>query len=320
MKKQNLITRSAIVLLALVGFNAKAQQDPMYSQYLFNTMAINPAYAGSTDMISIMALHRSQWSSFEGAPTTQTILGHMPLKDENMGLGLSIVNDAIGPTKQTGFYANYSYRLKIDNQTDLRLGLKLGGNLFSANLTDLDLSESSDVAFQTNISNQFLPNFGFGMYWKNEKYFVGLSLPKLMRNELGSELVATSTTEEFVFNQKRHFFLIGGYIMDLNPDVQFKPSFVFKHVAHAPSSFDLSANFFLKQKLWLGANYRFGDSFGAQVQYIFNDINLRVGYGYDYTLSALGAYTGATHEIMVRYDIARKRADEGTPSVAPIDQ
>ena len=313
----------AIVLTAagfLFAQQADAQQDPMYTQYQFNTMAVNPGYAGSTEALSFVALHRSQWTQFEGAPTTQTFAVHSPLKKKyrNMGVGLSIINDKIGPTSQTGFFADYSYKLQIDAKTDLRFGLKAGGNLFSADLSGIALDEQNDVAFQSSISSQFLPNFGFGLYWDSEKYYVGASLPKLVRNELGSELSASSNSLENIFNEKRHFFLVAGYIHKLNEDVEFKPSFVLKQVAHAPTSFDLSANFLLKQKIWLGANYRFGDAFGAVVQYRFNE-SLRAGYSYGYTLSEIGQYSAGTHEIMLRYDIFPK-PDNDNPSEPRCDR
>lgn len=296
-----------ILLGTAITFSATAQQDPIYSQYQFNTMAINPGYAGSVnDAISFVALHRSQWTGFEGAPTTQTFLVHSPIKT-NMGLGLSIINDQIGPTQQTGFFADYSYRLQIDSKTDLRLGLKAGGTLFSADLTDIALDQADDIAFSNNVSGEFLPNFGFGLFWDSEKYYIGASIPKLRRNEIGSEVGATSISEESIFNQKRHIFLLGGYTMDLNEDVQFKPSFVFKSTGNSPASLDLSLNFSLKSKVWVGMNYRFGDAIGGVVQYLFTDY-LRAGYSYDYTLSNIGSYSSGTHEIMLRYDLKRKKS------------
>ncbi len=299
------------------GFDAQAQQDPMYSQYQFNTLAVNPAYAGSTDALTFLALHRSQWTSFEGAPVTQTFSIHSPLKkrENMMALGFSVIHDKIGPSKQTGFFADYSYKLQIDEKTDLRFGLKAGGNLFSADLSDLALDDQNDVAFQNNISGQFLPNFGFGMYWTSEKYYVGASLPKLLRNELGSDLSSTSTSIENIFNEKRHLFFMAGYTMKVNEDIDFKPSFVLKKVSHAPSSLDLSANFLMKKKLWLGLNYRFGDAVGAVVQYKFTE-SLRAGYSYDFTLSDMGQYSGGSHEIMLRYDIFQKVSEEESqPSI-----
>jgi type IX secretion system PorP/SprF family membrane protein len=305
----------------LMGQQAQAQQDPMYSQYQFNTMAVNPAYAGATDALTFIALHRSQWTGFEGAPVTQTFAVHAPLGEKhiNTAVGLSVINDKIGPTKQTGFFVDYSYKLRMDEKTYLRFGLKAGGNLFSANLMDIATNEQADAAFQSNISSQFLPNFGFGLYWDSEKYYVGASLPKLKRNVLGSELASTSANEQNVFNEKRHFFFVAGYIAKLNEEIEFKPSLVVKKVAHAPASLDLSANFLLKKKVWLGVNYRFGDAVGAVAQFRFTE-QLRAGYSYDFTISDLGQYSGGTHEIMLRFDIVPKPKTEGTPSVDPIDQ
>ena len=288
------------VIMLIVGLNARtvnAQQDPMFTQYMFNTLAINPAYAGSADIFTMMALSRHQWVGLEGAPTTQTLVLHTPLKNENIGLGLSIINDEIGPVKQTGFYGDFAYRLKVGDNSRLAFGLKFGANYFSADLSDLATVVEDDPA-NVNISGEILPNAGFGIYWSSKMFYLGASAPKLLMNEIGEKNAVSGVVGE----EERHYYLIGGMVFDLNDDVKFKPSFMARAVEGAPLSVDLTASFLFREKFWVGVMYRLDDSFGAILQFQFNE-QLRAGYAYDMTTSRLGEYNGGTHEIMLSYDL-----------------
>ncbi len=264
---------------------------------MFNTLALNPAYAGSADIMTIMALSRHQWVGLEGAPTTQTFTLHTPLKNQNIGLGLSVINDKVGPVQQTGFYGDFAYRLKVGAESRLALGLKFGGNYFSADLADLETVTADDPA-NTNVGGEFLPNAGFGVYWSSKRYYLGVSAPKLLKNEIGE----TNSVSGLVGEEERHYFLIGGMVFDLNDDIKFKPSFMAKVVEGAPFSIDVNLSFLLREKLWLGAMHRLGDSFGCIVQYQFSE-QLRAGYAFDLTTSQLGDYNNGTHEIMLNYDL-----------------
>jgi len=227
--------------LSTLGFS---QQDAMFTQYMFNTLSVNPAYAGSADYFSATALYRNQWVNFEGAPTTQTITGHAPLKYQSISLGGSIVNDSHGPVKQTGFYADVSYRIFLD-KSKLAFGLKGGMNLFQANLLSLNPNQDGDVAFTQNIESKTLPNFGFGMLWYSERFQVGISAPKLLKNKL-----MEGRLPDFADNtEKQHFFIIAGYVFDINPYLKFKPSLLAKAVQGAPPGFDFTANFLFYDKL-----------------------------------------------------------------------
>lgn len=282
------------LLLPILG--VRAQQDPMYSQYMFNTLAFNPAYAGSADVFTIMALSRHQWVGFEGAPATQTFTLHTPLRKQNLALGFSAINDRIGPSRQTAAYADFAYRIRTSEDTRLSFGLKGGVNMYQADLASLTSVEVDPV--NVNIRPQVLPNFGFGMYWHSQRYYVGLSVPKLLTNDIDAVDGATLVTA----TEARHYFLTAGYVFDIDRDLKFKPSIMFRTVEGAPLSLDINANFLLRERIWFGAMYRVGNAFGVLGQYQIND-QLRAGYAFDLTTARIGAYNAGTHEIMLSYDL-----------------
>jgi len=275
----------------------KAQQDPMYTQYMENMITINPAYAGSKDMLSMMAVSRNQWVSMPGAPVTRTFSIHSPITGSNMGLGLSVLSDQIDPIKQTGVYFDYSYTLHFGGNQNLALGLKGGINFYQAGLSTLATNDSGDPVFASDINRNFLPNIGVGAFFHTDRYYLGLSLPKLIENTINKNSVATQN----VSKEQIHIFFMAGYVFDLNRIVKFKPSILTKYVKNAPVSFDLNGNFLFYDRLWLGAMYRVGDSFGGLFQ-IQATNQLKIGYSYDLPINLLGAYNGGTHEIMVSYD------------------
>jgi type IX secretion system PorP/SprF family membrane protein len=283
------------LLLAMAGM-VRAQQDPLYSQYMFNTLAFNPAYAGSADVLTVMALSRHQWVGFDGAPNTQTLLAHSPLKAANMALGFSLINDRIGPSHQTAFYGDYAYRIRTSEDTRLSFGLRGGLNIYQADLASLSSVEVDPAS--ANISGKLLPNFGFGLFWHGPRYYAGLSIPKLVRNDYDAVDAGAVVTNVEV----PHYFLMGGYVLDLDRGLKFKPSFLLRVVSGAPASLDLNANFLLREKIWLGVMYRVANSFGLVGQYQIND-QFRVGYAFDLTTTRMAAYNAGTHEIMLNYDL-----------------
>jgi type IX secretion system PorP/SprF family membrane protein len=281
------------VFAVLLSPKVSAQQDPMYSQYMFNTLAYNPAYAGSADVITVMALSRHQWVGFAGAPATQTISLHSPLPGQTLALGGSVMHDVAGPAKQTGAYLDAAYRIRTGKETRLSFGLKGGINFFQADIASLSTVEAEPA--NANLSGKVLPNFGFGLYWHSPRYYVGLSAPKLLENNI-NDGEGITVSREF-----RHYFLIAGYVMDVNRDLKFKPSIMLRTVQGAPLSLDLNASFLLRDKVWFGAMYRLGNAFGFMAQYRFNE-QLRAGYAFDLTTTQIGAYNAGTHEIMISYD------------------
>jgi type IX secretion system PorP/SprF family membrane protein len=297
MRRTSILLRSALMMgLALRCSGLLAQQDPLYSQYMFNTLAFNPAYAGSGDVFTVMALSRHQWVGFEGAPATQAILAHSPLRSQNLALGLSVINDKLGPTRQTGVFADFAYRIRTGESSRLAFGLKGGFNSFRADLAGLSTVDPDQA--NVDIQGKMLPNFGFGLFWHTPLAYVGVSAPKLLENETVEATNGLLTTG----SEERHYFVMGGYVMDLGRDLKFKPSFMARLVAGAPLSLDVNANFLLRERIWFGAMYRLGNSFGLLGQYQVND-QLRVGYAFDLTTTKLGAYNAGTHEIMLSYDL-----------------
>ena len=292
---KNLILYIIAAFLLTNSFTSFAQQDPMFTQYMFNTLAVNPGYAGSRGALNVTGLFRNQWVGIEGAPVTQTFFAHTPFISKNMGLGISVVNDKIGPINQTMMYGDYSYTIKVTENSKLAFGLKGGVNIIKGNLTNIDIKEQNDESFSSNIDYKPLPNFGFGLYYHSESWYVGLSTPKLLQNKIESSVDYSKLSE------KRHYFLIAGYVFDVTNSIKFKPSILTKVTEGAPLSLDITANFLFKEKLWLGVGHRLGDSFSALMQLQINE-QLRVGYAYDYTISKLTKYNFGTHEIMLSYD------------------
>lgn len=286
----------AACLLAMIGAapQAYAQQDPMYSQYMFNTLAFNPAYAGSADVFTTMALSRHQWLGFKGAPATQTLSLHSPLPGNKLALGGNLIHDVAGPAKQNSVFLDVAYRMQTGENTRLAFGLSGGFNLFQADLASLNTV--AEDPHNASISGKFLPNFGFGLYWHAPHYYVGVSAPKLLENVIGEDGQVV-TNQEF-----RHYFLMAGYVMDLSLDLKFKPAIMARVVEGAPLSLDLNANFLLRERVWFGAMYRLGNAFGVMAQYQVNE-QLRIGYAFDMTTTKLGAYNAGTHELMLGYDL-----------------
>lgn len=293
--RSTLKTISATLLLC-ASVAVRAQQDPLYSQYMFNTLAFNPAYAGSADVLTLMALSRHQWVGFEGAPSTQTFLAHSPLGKGPMALGFTALTDKAGPMRQTAAQVDLAYRLKVTEESRLAFGLKAGIDLMSADIASLSTVEVDPA--NVNIQGQTMPNFGFGLFWHSQRYYVGFSVPKLLQNEIQ----IASSTPLITGTQVRHFYLMGGYVLDLEEDLKFRPSFLLRRVEGAPLSLDLNANFLLRERIWFGGMYRVGNSFGLLGQYQVND-QFRVGYAFDLTTTRLGAYNAGTHEIMLNYDL-----------------
>lgn len=291
------IIKVLFIVLSVMGtLGAIAQQDAMFTQYFFNPLSVNSGYAGSRDAMNATLLAREQWVGIDGRPRTQTFTIQSPLPNDRLAVGLSVVKDQVGPVNNTALYGDVAYRFQVSEKARLSLGLKAGVNFFSANLKSLEGLNPADASFSQNIGNQALPNFGFGAYYWTDRYFIGLSTPKLIENDLGTASGDYSQPKE-----RRHLFLMGGYVFDLNESVKFKPTTLVKYVAGAPVSVDLTANFLFNERLWVGGMYRLGDAMGALLSFQINS-QLRAGYSYDYTLSELNDYNNGSHELMISYD------------------
>lgn len=276
-----------------------AQQDAQYTQYMYNTISINPAYAGSRGVASITGLHRSQWVGLEGAPVTQTLNIHSPIGlYKNMGLGLSIVNDQIGPTQETYFDIDFSYTINTSETAKLSFGLKAGGHLLNVDFNELNQKYSDDPLTQANIDNRFSPNIGAGIYFHTDKFYVGLSAPNLLETKHFDESSLSEVQEDI------HYYFITGYVFDLNPSIKFKPALLTKAVFGAPLQVDLSANFLIQEKFILGAAYRWDAAVSGLAGFQISRA-LMVGLAYDREITELGnaVFNNGSFEVLLRFEL-----------------
>jgi type IX secretion system PorP/SprF family membrane protein len=294
---------SICVFLFMLGYGAIAQQDAQYTQYMYNTVAINPAYAGNRGMLSAVLLHRSQWVGLDGAPETQSLSVHSPIGFGKVGLGLSVVNDQIGPANETYFNGDISYTIDTGYNSKLSFGLKLGGHVLDVNFAELTLNDTGDAVFQENIDNRLQPNIGTGVYFHTDKFYAGLSAPNLLRNEHFEESNNTNTVS-FVARERIHYYLTSGYVFDINPNLKFKPSTMIKAVSGAPLQVDVTANFLISEKLTLGAAYRLDAAVSGLLGYQVSD-QFQIGLAYDRETTELGntTYNDGSYEVFLRFEL-----------------
>ncbi|ASS49686.1 MAG: hypothetical protein A3D31_08900 [Candidatus Fluviicola riflensis] len=292
-----------IVLAAVCigcSFILQAQQNPMFTHYMYNTLSVNPAYAGSREALSITGIHRSQWVGFSGAPMTQTLTLHTPIFNKHIGLGLTAMNDKIGPVNNTGVSGSFAYIMQITDRSKLALGVSGGVNILQAELNTLALDEQNDPTFLNNIRNRVTPQFGVGAYYSRERFYAGISVPDLVESNYSS--LENSNGVALVGKSRRHYFFIAGALFNLNPVLALKPTTLVKATAGAPLQVDLTASFVLYKKLSLGAMYRTGDAFGALIGFDVSE-QFRIGYSYDFSYGVRTAkYNSGSHEIMLRYE------------------
>jgi len=301
--KLNIFQGLVILILMLTGKISFAQQDPMFTQYNFNTQTINPAYAGTWESLGFLVLGRYQWVGMAGAPTTYTFSVQSPMKNEKVGLGLNMISDHIGRENRLSLFGDYSYRLKVSEDSYLRLGLKFGVTNYNNNLSSYlqNDEDGRDPMSEGVIDVRYMPNFGVGGFLYSKDYYVGLSVPRILQNEFKDNVANISTNAELL-----HFFLMAGYVFNLSENFKLKPTFLTKATMGAPIEFDFTANLLIKEQFWLGAMYRTGDSFGFIAQWVY-DKKLRIGYAIDFTTTRLQNFNKGTHEIMVSYELGIKR-------------
>jgi type IX secretion system PorP/SprF family membrane protein len=276
---------------------------------MFNEMFINPAYAGSREAMSATLLYRNQWVGLEGAPETQTFSIHGPFVKNKIGLGISLLNESIGVTKQFGAFVNYAYRITMKKGT-FAMGLQAGILRHQNEFLDINTVTPGDEQFMANSDKVIGPNAGIGLYYNTSRFYAGLSIPRLLENKID---VANGTDVKNKFNSSYwHYFLSSGYVMSLTGDLKFKPTLMMKIANAAPVEFDVNANFLFNEMFWVGAGYRTGDalSIAASVQLTKQ---LRIGYSYDYTLTDLNDFSNGTHEITLGYDFVFEKSKVVTP-------
>ena len=290
-------TKIFLIFLMFTTFVSFAQQDAQYTQYMYNTINVNPAYAGSRGAMSIFAMHRTQWVGLDGAPVTNVASVNTPLNGNNLGLGVSFINDKIGPTNENTFSVDLSYTIPATETFKLSFGIKATANLFNLDITKLNPVNAFplDPSMQ-NIDNQFSPNIGAGIYLHSDKAYIGFSIPSFLESNRYDD------NEVAIFKEKINYYLMGGYVFDLSSDIKFKPAFLSKLVIGTPLQVDISGNFLFSEKFTIGLAYRWSAALSAMVGFQVSD-GLYIGYGYDRETTKLNNYNSGSHEIFLRYEI-----------------
>tara|TARA_R110000868_G_scaffold299242_1_gene559467 strand:+ start:17991 stop:18917 length:927 start_codon:yes stop_codon:yes gene_type:complete len=274
-----------------------AQQLPQFTQYMYNTISINPAYAGSREALSIVGLHRSQWVGFKGGPITQTLSIHSPLRNDRIGLGLSFIQDDLGPQNFSYLYGDFSYSIPTGDDAKLAFGLKAGFTGFSFDTTfRLDQSNINDPLIY-GVEDRWTPNLGAGLYWNSNRWYLGLSAPRILNTNLDKD-------KDFKALERISYYFTGGYVFDLSKNIKLKPAFLVKATNGAAASYDLTANVLFNEKFWLGGSYRINEQTAAIGGIVDFQISrqLRIGYAYEKPISDIAAYTTGTHEILLIYE------------------
>lgn len=286
------------------GVLSYAQQDAQFTQYMYNTININPAYAGSRGALSMFALHRTQWVGLDGAPVTNTVSMNTPINESNLGLGVSLVNDKIGPTTENAISADLSYTLQTSETWKLSFGIKATANLFDLDASKLNPVDATDPSLQNY--SKFSPNIGAGLYLHSDNAYVGFSIPNFIQTNRYDD------NEVAIFKEKINYYLIAGYVFNFNDYIKFKPAMLTKMVEGAPLQVDVSGNFMFYDKLMLGVSYRWSASLSAMVGFQITD-GLYIGYGYDRETTNLDNYNSGSHEIFLRYELFNNIGKITTP-------
>jgi len=289
--------RNLVILLLtmLFALQMNAQQDPQYTQYMYNMNIINPAYTGSTEVLAVGALYRSQWVGLDGGPETFTFNIHSPI-GKQVGLGLSVISDQIGPVKETNAYVDFSYTIPVGTVTKLAFGIKGGFTFHDIGLADVNTTDPNDPFFENNI-NETTPNIGAGVYfYKPNKYYISASVPNILNG------VHLDTNGTKIGSETEHFFAAAGYVFDLSENFKLKPHALLKYATDAPLSYDINANVFMYDLVEIGVGYRLQDSFSGMINFQVYD-NLRIGYAYDAIRSDLNIVTNSSHEIFINFDL-----------------
>jgi type IX secretion system PorP/SprF family membrane protein len=308
----NILKAACISLLLMSAVKVKAQYDAMFTQYMFNEMFINPAYAGSKEAMAFNALHRQQWVNFPGRPVTTTASLHGPIVSENMGLGISFLNEKIGVLNRNLAYLSYAYRLKAGKNGKLAFGLMAGIHNQVNKFSTLKTTEEGDVQLIQNSPNVIAPNFGFGIYYNDKVNYAGLSIPRMVDDRVIFDSLGGVTKVTKIVPSKFHYYLTFGRIFTLTEELKLKGQAMIKAVQNAPLQYEVNANFLIKEKIWAGLSYRSGDAASAILGVQVNPYFV-VSYAYDYSLSKIQKYTSGSHEIALGYIFVYKGKKIVTP-------
>ena len=297
-------TSLLVFLLFLLSGDLHAQQDPQYTQYMYNPLVINPAYAGNRGVMSILGLYRSQWVGLDGAPSTQNLSVHSPIGLSNVGLGFSVVNDQLGPARETYFNVDFSYTLQTSAEGRLSFGLKGVLDYLNVDFTKTNAFDESDP-FLVNVDNKLSPNVGVGLFYHGERFYLGVSAPNLLKTEHYDRGGAPSASS-FLAKERIHYYGLMGYVFDLDweQNIKFKPSTMVKAVSGAPLQVDVNANFMFYERLTLGVSYRWSAALSALAGFQVTDGTM-IGFAYDRETTDLGraVYNKGSYEVFLRFEI-----------------
>jgi len=304
--------RIILALVILMGYEAGAQQQAMFSQYMFNPIIVNPGYTGSLEAMTATVLSRSQWTSLDGAPTTQTVSIHGPVKYSRASFGAQLIHDQITVSNYYGMYGFYSYYIPVAENVKLSFGIRAGASFYQADMADLNLyypemDVVGDPVFMNNNYGGWLPNIGAGIYLYSQRSYLGISMPEMINNEI------ETSVESLNARQRAHYFVHGGHVFDLSPSLKIKPNFLVKAVSGAPVQVDLNANLLIRDVVWIGGSYRWDESFAALLEIDFTR-QWRIGYSYDIPNdNNLGPYHNGSHEFLISYRFMRNKNMAITP-------
>jgi len=303
-----------MLILGLNSITLLGQQDAQYTQYMYNTISVNPAYAGSRDVLSIVGLHRNQWVGIDGAPRTSTLSLHTPLgRKRRVGLGGSVIQDEIGPSEETYMSLDFSYTIPTSENGKLSFGLKGTAQLINVDFSKLNINEISDPQYARDVDNRFNPNVGVGLYYHNEKTYVGLSVPNLLETEhFDRDNFVGNQSSGVTAKENMNFYLIAGHVFNLSDDLLLKPAILTKLVYGAPLQVDLSANFLIHDKFIIGGAYRWDAAFSALAGFQISD-SLLIGFAYDREITELERYNDGSFELMLRFELFQKYSRVITP-------
>ena len=275
-----------------------AQEEIQYTQYMYTPSLLNPAFVGMREEMNISIIHRSQWVGVNGAPISQSLVFDTPIND-NVGFGLNVLHDKIGPAQVMNVTMDVSYLLQLNNNgLKLSFGMKGGGQLLNVDFNKLLVNDPNDEGLKENINSRFSPTIGTGVYLYNQQWYVGLSTPNFLISEHYNKTLVSSVANS------THYYLIGGINFDINNQVKLKPTVLFKGVAGSPLSMDLSLNALINEAFTVGVSYRKGASISGLFDVKVNS-NLSIGYSYDYATTAISNFSGGSHEILLRWNVYR---------------
>ncbi|WP_233266010.1 type IX secretion system membrane protein PorP/SprF [Formosa sp. L2A11] len=297
-KKRNIAVLVFVLSLFFIAPTMEAQQDSQYTQYMYNTISINPAYAGSRESLSMLGVYRSQWVGLDGAPETLNFSAHSPIGVQGVGIGLGVLSDKLGPTSESILSLDFSYTLRLAKNLKLALGVKGGVSMWNLDPTKLNIQHQNDVSL--NQQDYSSPIIGSGVYLYTDKWYVGLSTPNFLETKHYDDIQASTFTE------KAHLYLMAGYVFEMNQRLKLKPAFLVKSVTGSPLAVDLSLNALINDGLTLGMSYRLDAAVSVLAGFQLTN-TIMVGYTYDYDTTELGNYNDGSHEILLRFELGTRR-------------